>query len=687
MDIKSVKTVIISVFSFAIFAAFVIFVMGLCNLFTPFIDEVLPRTRAPFRAFTSVRIYLMILPGVIATGLLVGLAIVFGGDKTGYKKRFSHEMFSRLKFAIFIIFAIVFILVLSEEVLNPTIERVLTQYKKLPSRVEEYKDFARSLYDNGRIALSYEMAKSAYTLSPTDKEAKILMDKAESRGLSTQGFTTKDFPYTDNKTDIPETNATGIKPMYNTQNEPSASVDSKVIPSGGSVTPLPREYSANNTQYTPRDLLVAARRSYAAREYFDAHYYATMYIRAVPSGDPWRTQMQLMARNSWDAVESTLSNSVNKSEQALFSRKMAGYNALMEGDNIRAYYIFKSLSMDSRKMALDPDVVRYLRLSEEALQRDYFFSDETLNIEHFESASDVYFKLPGLNGSTLLYYIKGVTLVKSATYGTVRYLRGLCIVTLDSDGVYKTGVYYPYAKLLPLDIATLSLSDQELLKHSLVGSPGTQGSSLSDKGFRDASSTNLPYRTLPHIILNSVDRLSNGVVTSAVFFHKPVGVTNDTLDASSNNVKHLVLGMSMEHFLLLEQAAGGVESMSLESLLKLAPVARDYGYSSQVFSQAVLNRVLYPLFLLVCFMLIALIAFQYRLDTPTGVFKFKWVTVFPVICAIFVALYGLALSLFKMINYNLFNRVLVPYSILEGFAVYALIIIVLCVIFLSCHED
>ena len=64
-----------------------------------------------------------------------------------------------------------------------------------------------------------------------------------------------------------------------------------------------------------------------------------------------------------------------------------------------------------------------------------------------------------------------------------------------------------------------------------------------------------------------------------------------------------VMPLPFEDFSMLCDVSHGSETMSLVSLYKFSKVASNFGYSSEIFSQALINRFSFPLILLICFML------------------------------------------------------------------------------------
>ena len=144
--------------------------------------------------------------------------------------------------------------------------------------------------------------------------------------------------------------------------------------------------------------------------------------------------------------------------------------------------------------------------------------------------------------------------------------------------------------------------------------------------------------------------------------------------------------MPFSDFELIEQASSGADSMNLISLFNFVSKAEKYGYSAESFAHILMNRMLKPLYLLILFIVIAYLAWHFRLE-ENSVFKFKWIIMFPVLCAAYYFLYKLALCLFKFINYGLLGVSGVSFSIAAGTIVYVLIFAIVSVFFLSCRNS
>jgi hypothetical protein len=83
---------------------------------------------------------------------------------------------------------------------------------------------------------------------------------------------------------------------------------------------------------------------------------------------------------------------------------------------------------------------------------------------------------------------------------------------------------------------------------------------------------------------------------------------------------------------MLCDVSHGPDTMSLISLYRFASIASDYGYSTEIYSQSLINRLSYPLLLLICFIFSSILAWNSRIFVDDS-FKFSWLLLFPIIIA------------------------------------------------------
>lgn len=621
MKVKKVTLVTVSFFIFSLVCCIVL------GFVLPYVPVLISSTSGMYRFLYGLRIFCSVMPAVLETGFLIGWSLDFGAHPDGSLLRFSPAMFSRYKKVITGSLAAVFIISMAVEVALPGINGLMNRYSLLPSLHKEYLNFAEGLYSQGRYSLSYEFAKMAYEIDSSDGECAELLDKAE---VACRQF------YQEEKT----VDAAGIARLLSSgKGEVDYGYKQKIV------------HSSYDEPFTTFSLLKKARECAAMEDWFGAHYYSQTALSAISPRDINCAELKHISADAWNHI-SQAKEAGTTDEQKIFAQKLSGYNALMEQDNLKAYYIFKMLSLSSKKISLDPDVVRYLEIAEERLQNQYFFTDETVNLQGFESAGNIYFKITGQDGGVTVYFIKGVTNAGTKN-GLIQYLRGLSVYTLDFEGNYISGSYTPYAKMTAV---STELFDDELKK---------------EFGIADG------IKYVPYILLNSVDRNREGEI------HTPQVLKGDSPSANDG---FIILPVEFTDFSLLKSVSGGVESMGLQEVYRFVPKAEKYGFVEEVFRQTLVNRLLYPLFMLICMVCVGIGAWHGRISAD-GVFKFKWIIVFPLLSFVLLCAYYLSHFVFRMINYSLMSICGQTSVVFAGLFLYLVIFFGVSVMFLACKNS
>ncbi len=650
MKIKNVA--IISV-SFLVLAFVGSIVWGF--FFVP-LPELIERTVKSYKFACSLKIFCEFLPGIAATCVLLGFSFEFGKNYQGSLTRFSPAMFSRFKSVLLTGVAFAFLLTIFSEIVLPAVNKNTKTYEEMPKLQKEYKNFAKTLYQNGRFELSHEFARMAAEINPQDKEASDLMDEAE---IAIRQLEMSDGNRTNlDMAEILSSTETELNSFAFEQN-PSAANRNRFSESKTLFSTNQNQFSENQNSLAENKnplsesyrLLLTSRKCLENEDWFGAHFYAQEALSITNQKDVNYNNIRQIAAEAWNKISEARFSGTTE-EQRIFAKKLEGYTALYEHDNLHAYYVFKSLSETSKSLSLDPDVARYLSVAEERLENQYFFTDETVSLQNFENANNVYFKILHKDRTTDIYFIKGITSAGS-NESLVQYLRGLCIFTLDRNGNYVSGSYTTYAKMK--EISTSYFDDEA--KKSLE---------IEEDIF-----------TVPYIILNSVDRLKEGVI------NKPSAQKGEPKFTDSG---YIILPVNYSDFNLLKEASAGIDSMSISSIFLFSRIAEKYGYATELYVLSILNRLLYPLFILICSIALGIAAWHGRLP-PNSVFKFKWIIVFPIFIFLDYMLYKSFMLFFKFINFTIMGIVGLKFAIPISAAVFVVLLVIVSMIFAGCRNS
>ncbi|MCR5400934.1 MAG: hypothetical protein K6E78_04985 [Treponema sp.] len=616
---KYIKNLLIITITFILLSLIVSLVMGFTSSGLPLLIE---RTIKSYKLCISVIYFCKFLPAILATAFLMGWAFDFGENYQGSRERFSPSMLNRYKFLLLSALCLVFILTIFSEIVVPEANRKMKTYEEMPRLEDEYKRYARNLYETERYELAREFAHLAVEIDPSDKDAVEIMDKAHIAAKKIETVRSK-----------------------------NSNIDlTEILPSRIDLTVISEDIKIKNTYSEPYIYYLKAEECYKNKDYFNAHYFAQQALTLTNPKDVNYSKMKDIAALSWNEISKTRFSGTSQ-EQEIFAKKFEGYCALLENDNLHAYYVFKHLNDSEKRLSLDPDVERYLEIAQERLTKQYFFTDETINLQNFENAQNICFKIPHPDQTTDIYFIKGITATGKKANLT-QYLRGLSIYTIDQEGNYLSGSYTPYAKLK--EIST-SIFDDYAKKQLNI-------------------SENL--KTVPYIILNSVDRQQEGKINSAI----PVKGQNRFTEG------YIILPMEFNDLFILKEVSKGISNMNLSSSFKFLQMAEKYGYAKETYLISIFNRLLYPLFLLICFILLGIGSWHGRLP-PNSIFKFKWIIVFPIFILIDYLLYQFFYFGFKQLNCSIMGLAGVDYSILLGSIIYAMIFVTVSVVFCACKNS
>lgn len=570
-----------------------------------------------YKIMTSLQYFARFLPGIAITGFTVSCSVHFGRNAEGSTERFSKAMMDRFKMVMIISISIAFVLTVSYEVIG-----LLTTNKKnsiinRPKIVNEYINVGNKLFDNGYYERAMSYADAALKLSPNEKKAINLRDRAD--------------------VEINRARTSNIRFKLYESVEEAEKVDRVII-----------DAEQINEVYK---LYQKAQEAYDKKEWFNAHYYSELGIKLATPKDPNLEELKKLSTSAWNNL-TEYHNLAKSKGQLVFEKKYEGYLALVQKDDLKAYYIFRELYLSSREMQSDPDVVFYLEIAENRINERSFFVDETFELKSFESANDVYFSYEFADGSRDVIYFKGMTAVAS-TGNSIQYLRALTVVSVDRSGEVFRTMTVPYAKVLPVSVKTLTPTTKALM------------------GIDDS----IDY--VPYILLKSVGRDTPDLHNEPLYTYQN--------GETANTPEYLLLSIPYDDFLILENTAGSPDSMTLPALFKLTHMAEKYGFCTEVYGQSFMNRAYYPLWILVIFILLASFGWNNRIG-PTQYFKFSWAFAFIPFILISMLFNQFVMFLFRLMNYVLLGGFGITGGMIAGLILYIVMLICASIMFVSRHS-
>ncbi|MGN0749645.1 MAG: hypothetical protein ACI4LS_04045 [Treponema sp.] len=568
-----------------------------------------------YKILTGLELFVQYLPVFIIASFILTFSVHFGQHCEGSIVRFSQAMVERFKKIMIFSLMLTFIITMSNEVFGTLINRKKQSIIESQKILNEYLKVGNNLFNNGFYERAKRYGNVALTLQPNSKEAVDLIDRAE--------------------VEIQRNENSNLRFKIYESVEDAEKVDKVVI--------NPEQINEVYSYY------LKAKDAYDKKEWFNAHFFAETGISLATPKDPNLEDLKKISNSAWNNL-SEYHNLEKNEEQQIFDKKYEGYLALVQKDDLKAYYLFKQLYMSSRQMQSDPDVKFYLEIAENRVNEKSFFIDETFELESFENANDIYFACNYKDGTKDLVYFKGMTCVEE-TGNSVQYLRDLTIITIDNEGNFYRKMNVPYAKVLPVSVKNIPPSVKQLM------------------GIED------DVESIPYLMLKSIEREREN---SEVF---PVYTYSD--GSVGNKPEYLLLSMPYEHFLMLENFKNNVTSIPLPQLLKLAKISEQYGFLEEMFTQSCLDRLFYPIWTLILFLLISTFAWNNRVGSGQY-FKLTWVFAFPEFLLISYVFYKLSMFIFKLINFTLLGVFGFLNACISALIFYLVMMVLAGVKFLAC---
>jgi hypothetical protein len=337
---------------------------------------------------------------------------------------------------------------------------------------------------------------------------------------------------------------------------------------------------------------------------FDAHWLATLGERlARPSSLESAKAAQLAAR-SWNQIELQQPNSIERNVSSIYRLKLSGYEAMVSGDWIRAYYIFKDLLVQTPN---DPDAEKFFAASEKGTREVAFFIDE-MEITLGNTLTNTLFSLPGGSAGQgrSVMRVASLSTTPDCAYGT-----GIEYMVFDFNGNLLLSLQAPYVKFLPI-----TLNDQPKMI----------------------------------VLMRTLDRNDRSKRWEPVW-----NAENKTVYAPET--AQITLDVDYETFLMLSEMRQGIPSMYIDALFAASGIAGEMGYIPEVFEAEFLNRLGACLFFLPMAVFSIVIGWRFRAKYRSRYFLVLSLPVLPLVFNGVTYLYrnifnNIGISLIYNMNYS-----------------------------------
>ena len=581
------------------------------------LPELIPATKNTYRFFRALNWFLNLLPAIVISGFAIACSVIWKGQGEFLTKRFSESMIKRFAFVVPFSLVMVLILSLNYELIQPAVYEKYLGLETAVVDLRSNKNTARNLLNAGQPEIAYQYALRATQLSEEDEEASQLLLEVK------------------NAVDLARDRALHDKKKL-------------------TVDEMERPISTADKSYSVQDLLQKSQAAMDEKDYFQAHYWASLAVQACKETDTNLNIAKAAAADAWAKLKNPV-DFKNQEAYDYYMRKMGAYQALQSGttsDNLSAYYAFKTLSMNGH--ADDPDIIRYLALAQEAVESEYFFIDETENLTKLENNRNIYFSYVNkTNGTRDIIYIKGAWDTKSDGYA-VRYLDGLTIVTFSKSGKFMRSMYAPIAKVISQPVSVLDDETRRLqgIQKEWKDVPYVmlQAVDRETKGAIVGPRYDYVESGLPDYILKAEGLVDRSPMTDTMQMEETVNELRNIVTRMLPESRSIILPMPYRDFTATSQATNGPDRMDLATLFLFLKKAQDYGFSTEVFSRSLLGRGLFPLLMLMLLISAATLGWNYRVDDETS-FKFRWLLLVPIAGAVTYLILKIIEYFYDLLNY------------------------------------
>ena len=330
----------------------------------------------------------------------------------------------------------------------------------------------------------------------------------------------------------------------------------------------------------------------AEKRYFDAHWLATLGERLAKENSPEKPKAIWLAARAWNQIESLRPTDEEKLVHSIYQLKLSGYEAMVAGDWIRAYYIFQELLGLTPH---DPDAKNYFAVCQKGTTEIAFFIDE-MELSVNEILTNVIFSLPG-------HHIKGQdrSVMRIASFSFTpdyAYGTGIDYMVFDTDAHLLLHLQAPYAKFLPI-----TLDDEQ--------------------------------RVI--VLMRALDR------------HDRTRHWEPEWTAKNNTVyqprmAQITLDIDYETFLMLPEMRQELPSLHIDTLFTASEIAGEMGYIPEVFEAEFLNRLGSCLFFLPMTVIAIIIGWCYRAKHRPRYFFVLLLPILPIVFNGMVYMYRIVLN-------------------------------------------
>lgn len=417
------------------------------------------------------------------------------------------------------------------------------------------------------------------------------------------------------KDSLAETIASGVERLrYGRENS-----------AGAKKTP-PMALPGYSASLNENEALALAKKAFQNGRYYDAHWLANTAERLAKPSSTEAADAARTASLAWNAISRMEPTSDEERLFSIYRRKREGYEALVNGEWLRSYYIFTALLNDAPN---DTDVQNYYSLSKQGVSSVAFFLDE-IDTAAGNTMGNVIFSLPASDkGGRIVLRIETLTLLEDAAFG-----RGVEAISFSPQNILEWRLSSELVKILPMSI-------------------------------------NGQWRTA--LILHAVDR------TNPSISKKPVWTGRVPTAAEENQ---LLLSLSFEELQLAAQAQQGGSGFFLSDLWLAAHSLGENGFIPEVFYVRIVRVLAQVIFFPALAIIAIVIGWKYRAKFHVRYAFYPMLVVLPLVVSLIGVLLRAvihAVAVWAVISFGISSAMLI-------FITTAIISFAVCVFFLAAQR-
>lgn len=526
----------------------------------PIKETLLPNFLFSWKITKSILRFIFYSPFIYASSLIFGYSIIFGKFGPIKMERRSPDMIRFIQHFFILSLVVLSLYIVLAEVVKPILMEKQALYISQTLTYKEYTKLAKEAYKRNDYSQAGEHITRALSIWPKSEEAMKLDEK---------------ITIAREKLALDKNDSVFLKTSQKT-----SGVDNM----------------------TPEAALKKAKASVLSLDFYTAHYYAKLAVQTFEDENPLRLEAENIAKNSWKQIEKGLSSYQDAPLIEIYQNKRAAYEALQNGNYIKAYYSFLQIDSTLRYLDADqkdPELERFLNFSRIELQKNVFFTDELKNIPNFLIKGDINFKIAEGSDEYAKIKIHGTSHCVSNSRDEI-YLMNTFYTRLGKSDTEEWKIFIPYSKLIEV---------------------------VDKKG-----------KTKLMLQICSVDRYSE----KKTRFPKVLAG-----ELPMENEHNILLPMTMADFHSIEKAVRGPAGMKISDLYYFSLIGKKYGLKKEVYLSEVLYRLTEPILLLIVSLIIIILAWRFRFS-PEKRFKKRQFIFFPLFPFLSYILVEIARYIFKL---------------------------------------